>query len=160
MKSLHLIVATALVFGFSCFARALDDTPENRGNEADRYLKAVPAQEMFAEMVDQMVQQMPEAHRANFKQAITKNFDVKALTTAMKDSMVKRFTADELAALADFYGSPVGKSAMKKFPEYLSDLMPTIQDQVMKAHSAIKPTTTEPATTGTAGAAAGCPAMK
>ena len=56
-----------------------------------------------------------------------------ALSKAMKDSLVKHFTAEELKALADFYGSPVGKSAMSKMGDYTADLMPVIQAQVMKA---------------------------
>jgi len=53
----------------------------------------------------------------------------------MKESMVKNFTADELKALADFYGSPVGKSAMKKFGAYMADVMPSIQAEVEKAQA-------------------------
>jgi hypothetical protein len=29
--------------------------------------------------------------------------------------------------LADFYGSPVGKSAMQKFGAYMADIMPVMQ---------------------------------
>ena len=43
------------------------------------------------------------------------------------------FTTDELKALADFYGSPVGKSAMKKFGAYMADIMPVVQAEIMKA---------------------------
>jgi hypothetical protein len=53
----------------------------------------------------------------------------------MTDAMVKHFTSEELKALADFYGSPVGKSAMQKFGAYMSDLMPTIQAEMMKAEA-------------------------
>jgi hypothetical protein len=40
---------------------------------------------------------------------LTSQLDVAALTKAMTDAMIKHFTTDELKALADFYGSPVGK---------------------------------------------------
>jgi hypothetical protein len=49
--------------------------------------------------------------------------------------MVKHFTTEELKALADFYGSPVGKSAMQKFGAYMADLMPIIQAEMMKAQA-------------------------
>jgi hypothetical protein len=39
------------------------------------------------------------------------------------DAMVKDFTTDELKALADFYSSPVGKSAMQKFGTYTADII-------------------------------------
>jgi len=49
--------------------------------------------------------------------------------------MIKNFTADELKALADFYGSPVGKSAMAKFGNYMADVMPGMMAEVQKAQA-------------------------
>ena len=66
---------------------------------------------------------------------MTKDLDIPALTKAMTDAMVKHFTAEELKALADFYGSPVGKSAMQKFGAYMADLTPIIQAEMMKAQA-------------------------
>jgi hypothetical protein len=40
-----------------------------------------------------------------------------------------------LKALADFYGSPVGKSAMQKFGAYMADIMPTMEAEIMKAQA-------------------------
>jgi hypothetical protein len=37
--------------------------------------------------------------------------------------------------LADFYGSPVGKSAMQKFGAYMADVMPAIQAEMLKAQA-------------------------
>jgi hypothetical protein len=47
--------------------------------------------------------------------------------------MVKIFTAQELNALADFYGSPVGKSAMGKFGIYMAEVMPALQQELIQA---------------------------
>jgi hypothetical protein len=66
---------------------------------------------------------------------MTKDLDIVALSKAMTDAMVKHFTTEELKALADFYGSPVGKSAMQKFGAYMADLMPIIQAEMMKAQA-------------------------
>lgn len=51
----------------------------------------------------------------------------------MLEGLVKYFTTDELKALADFYGSPVGKSAMQKFPSYMAALMPTLERETRRA---------------------------
>ena len=51
----------------------------------------------------------------------------------MTDAMVKNFTTEELKALADFYGSPVGKSAMQKFGAYMADIMSLVQAEIIKA---------------------------
>jgi hypothetical protein len=39
--------------------------------------------------------------------------------------------------LADFYGSPVGKSAMQKFGTYMADIMPTMEAEIMKAQAKV-----------------------
>lgn len=90
------------------------DTPETRHHEADRYLQAVPPKALFEDMADKMATNLPAEQRQQFKQMMTKDLDIAALSKAMTDAMVKHFTTEELKALADFYGSPVGKSAMQK----------------------------------------------
>jgi len=76
---------------------------------------------------------LPADQREQFKKVMTTQLDIAALTKAMMDAMVKNFTTDELKALADFYGSPVGKSAMKKFGTYMADIMPAMQAEIIKA---------------------------
>ena len=114
---------------------ALEDSKANREQEAARYLKATPPKEMFENMTEQMAKNMPVDQREDFKSLLVKHLDIEALTKVMKESMVKSFTADELKALADFYGSPVGRSAMKKFGTYMADVMPSIQAEIIKAQA-------------------------
>jgi hypothetical protein len=111
------------------------DTPETRRREAERYLQAVPPKALFEDMADKVSTSLPEDQRQQFKQMMTKDLDIAALSKAMTDAMVKHFTTEELKALADFYGSPVGKSAMQKFGAYMADLMPIIQAEMMKAQT-------------------------
>ena len=47
--------------------------------------------------------------------------------------MVKNFTVGELKALVAFYGSPEGRSANEKFPTYMRETIPQIQQEVKKA---------------------------
>jgi hypothetical protein len=125
------VTLAALLLATPLFA--LDDTPQNRVREADRYIAATPPKEMFADMAEQMAKTLPADQRAPLKEALTKHLDVDALTKTLRDAMVKHFTADELKALADFYGSPVGKSAMKKLGVYTADVMPAVQEEMKKA---------------------------
>ena len=111
------------------------DTPETRRREAERYLQAVPPKALFEDMADKMATNLPADQRQQFKQMMTKDLDIAALSKAMTDAMVKHFTTEELKALGDFYGSPVGKSAMQKFGAYMADLMPIIQAEMMKAQA-------------------------
>jgi hypothetical protein len=111
------------------------DTPETRRREAERYLQANPPKALFEDMADKMAANLPPDQRQQFKRMMTADLDVAALSKAMTDAMVKNFTTDELKALADFYGSPIGKSAMQKFGTYMADLMPVLQAEIIKAQA-------------------------
>src|SRR5438046_8524270 len=109
------------------------DTPETRRKQAERYLQVSPPKALFEDMADKMAANLPADQREQFKKVMTTDVDIAALSKAMMDAMVKNFTTDELKALADFYGSPVGKSAMQKFGAYMADIMPVMQAEIMKA---------------------------
>jgi len=47
--------------------------------------------------------------------------------------MIKVYTTDELNALADFYGSKLGRSATAKTAAYIAEIMPTIQKKILEA---------------------------
>jgi hypothetical protein len=129
---IFLLAASALS---NLLAQGGADTPENRSKDAQRYLRATPPKAMFADLAEKTAMNLPADQRQSFKEMMTSKLDIDALTKAMVDAMVKHFTADELKALADFYGSPVGKSAMSKFGAYMADVMPTIQAEMMKAQA-------------------------
>ncbi|MEB3317916.1 MAG: DUF2059 domain-containing protein [Cyanobacteriota bacterium] len=128
---------TALILLFTLLtlpALALEDTKVNREQQAARYLLATPPKEVIDDMADQMTKTMPPDERTAFK-SILGLIDIEAVTQIMKEAMINNFTADELKALADFYGSPAGRSATKKQGRYMVDVMPGIQQEVVKAVS-------------------------
>jgi hypothetical protein len=134
MKRLILVALVCSSFSLaSAVAEGIADTPENRRAQAERYLTASSPKTMFEDMAKKMSVNMPADQRAQFVELFTSKVDIDALTKAMIESMVRHFSAEELKALADFYGSPVGKSAMSKFGDYMADLMPTLQQEMMKA---------------------------
>ena len=122
-----------LVLLLTVTARAMDDTPANRNLQAERYLQAVPPGELIQSMTKQSVDMMPLDQQAIYKDMLSKYLDIQAIAQIMKSALSKNFSVDELKALADFYGSPVGKSAMKKFGAYMRDSAPAIQTEVSKA---------------------------
>jgi hypothetical protein len=99
----------------STFVLGATDTPETRRREAERYLQATPPRALFEDIADKMAMSLPPAERDKFKQMLTSQLDVPALTKAMTDAMVKKFTIEELKALAD--------------------LMPTMQAEIVKAQT-------------------------
>ena len=114
-------------------ALAMEDTPQNRAQEAARYLKASSPETMMAEVSNKFAATMPAEQRAGFISMMTKHLDMQRVIAAMKEAMVKTFTADELHALADFYASPVGKSAMAKMGDYMASVMPVLMKEIQTA---------------------------
>ena len=129
----QIILVTVTLFTSSVFVFSAPDTPETRRREAERYLQVSPPKALFEDMADKMAANLPPDQREQFKKVMTTQVDIAALSKAMTDAMVKNFTTEELKALADFYGSPVGKSAMQKFGAYMADIMPVVQAEIMKA---------------------------
>lgn len=130
-----LFVLLVLMVGAWSPVFSAPDTPEARRREAERYLQVSPPKALFEDMADKMAANLPPDQREQFKRMMTADLDVAALSKTMTDAMVKHFTTDELKALADFYGSPVGKSAMQKFGAYMADLMPALQAEIIKAQA-------------------------
>jgi len=135
MQKQTFALTIVTLFTLATFVLIATDTPETRRREAERYLKVIPPKALFEDMADKMAANLPPDRREQFKHLLTADLDIAALTKAMTDAMVKHFTTEELKALADFYGSPVGKSAMQKFGAYMADVMPAIQAEMQKAQA-------------------------
>ncbi len=127
------LLLPALLLMFSIPAFALEDTPQNREQQAARYLEAVPPQSMMNDMSSKMAETLPEEQRSEFKALLQKHLDMTRIAAAIKTAMVKTFNADELKALADFYGSEVGKTAMSKMGAYMAEVMPATMTEVQSA---------------------------
>lgn len=113
--------------------QAIEDTVSNRETAAGHYLQVASLTDLMADVSEKTAVIVPEAQRERFKAALTKELDIPTLTAAMRSSLVRIFTADELEAMAQFYGSPAGKSILRKFGTYMADVMPTIQTEVIRA---------------------------
>lgn len=138
MKSIKLIaVLFAACICLPSIAMA-QDSPELRTKAAERYLKSVPTAAMLEDAFVSLAQQIPVDQREKFLQEIRSVVRVEFLESVSKEKMIKVFTADELNALASFYESKEGSSAMKKFGLYMGEIMPEIQKEMMQAISKLK----------------------
>lgn len=115
---------------------APQDSPEQRREAALRYAETSPMADMFRDAVFEISKQLPEDQRRGFQEFMLKHVRIEILEEAAIDSMVKHFTAEELNAIADFYGSPLGRSSMKKFGVYMADIMPSMEKEMMRAAKA------------------------
>jgi hypothetical protein len=125
-------------------AFALEDTPENREREVARYLKVIPPEEMLADMTKKLAATLPADQREGFVKMMTKYLDMAHVTGAMRTGMVKTFTADELKALADFYSSPVAKSAIAKMGTYMAEVMPVLMNEIQSAAAKVQQEQSQP----------------
>ena len=130
----HRALFQSLVLG--CFLFSLqnifaDDTKEARIQAAERYLAAVPISQLLEDTFREMSKSLPEAIREGFiaQMRIVVRADI--LEAATRASLVRHFTVDELNAMTEFYSSPHGASAMRKFGAYMADVMPAVQEEMI-----------------------------
>ena len=116
----------------ACHALA-SDTEQERVAAAKRYLEVAQMSRITDDTVTELAKSLPAEQRGKFLQFMREAVRPEVLERAALASMVKVFTAQEINALADFYGSPVGKSAMSKFGLYMADVMPVIQQEMLRA---------------------------
>jgi hypothetical protein len=104
-----------------------------RAAALERYLKAVPVSKMMDGTIVDMAAKLPAEQRAHFIAAMRRAIDGPRVEQITRAAMLKTFTADEMNALADFYTSAHGASAMRKFSAYMSELMPPLIVEVQRA---------------------------
>jgi len=131
MRQLAYASLLILISGLALGADA--DTPATRRLAAESYIAVTDLPKMLADMTDAVMQNLPEDRRAGFRDLMTQHVRIDALREAMLIVMVKHFTTRELNALAAFYGSEEGKSAMGKFGVYMADVMPMLQAEMQHA---------------------------
>jgi hypothetical protein len=131
---MKVFFVVAIVCGLAVSAAAQPaDTPENRRAAAARYIAAIPVETMVTDMIDGMTAQQPPANRSAFKTMMRKLMRVDFIERITVDGMTKHFTVQEIDAMTRFYASPEGQSITKKFGPYMADIMPAIQQEVIRA---------------------------
>ena len=133
MKWFWWVVVAVTVGAQSALAESVPDTRDNRRAAALLYLQAVPLRHVVDDMTVQLSMQLPEDQRGTFVELMTSVFRWDVLEQAMLASMVRNFTVQELNALAEFQGSPEGQSVMRKFGGYFADVMPTLEQEIVRA---------------------------
>jgi hypothetical protein len=114
-------------------AKSLPDNQENRLVEAKRFMEIMPPKELLQGLAQRITPSIPEKDRKMFMEVMNGKDIEQSADKITLDALVKHYTAGELQAMVTFYGSPEGHSAYKKFPGYMGDIMPQIQQEVKKA---------------------------
>jgi len=129
------LIAAILLLSLPVYAidGGQEATATSRREAAERYAQVSDLPRMFEDMTENLALTLPQEKREGFKKLMTKHVRVEAVKDAMVAAMVKHFTTRELSALADFYESPEGRSAMSKFGAYMVDVMPAMQAELRRA---------------------------
>lgn len=132
MRHLRFALSGAAVVVFlvivpPAYSQGVLDTSENRRIAAERYLAAVPPDELIADGIRELAALRPEGQRDEAARLMRQLIRPDRLRQIMTEAMLKRFTVQELDALADFYGSEVGRSIVRKFGAYTADIQPYIR---------------------------------
>jgi len=130
----HRAFFQSLVLGFFLFSVqniSAEDSKEARTQAAERYLAVVPISQLLDDTFREMSKSLPEAIREGFVAQMRIVVRADVLEAATRASLVRHFTVDELNAMAEFYSSPHGASAMRKFGAYMADVMPAVQEEMI-----------------------------
>jgi hypothetical protein len=135
--SFSTIVRASLTIAFTLMALGCEssqspDNPETRRLAALRYHQALPMEQMMDELTSQLAMQAPAEAREEMKKMMFDGLDFKRLRDVSVELMVKHFSAGEIDSLTNFYSSAEGRSVMQKMPTYTAELMPVIQQEVMR----------------------------
>ena len=131
-----VLVALTLLLGASNVAAQDVDTPEARTAAVERYLKAMPFDQLMADIATEMATRMPPGQGDDFVLFLTREVRLDVIESAAKQSLAKHLSLEELNALAEFMERPEGKSAMSKMKFYMADVMPVVQQEVARAIAA------------------------
>ena len=139
MKKIYSSLFFLLFFWhLNSFASTIPDTYGNRLVAAEKYLAVAPMKDMMRDMIVETAKNLPENIRQPYIQYMTKFIRVEVMERAALASMARHFTVKELDALAAFYGSSEGRSAMKKFGVYMADVMPVIQQEIINSQKQVE----------------------
>ncbi len=114
-------------------ALALEDTSLNRRDQANRYIEAMPVSAVLQTSLVRVSTLMPPEHREPFFAYAQRSIDTARIREQVFKALTTTFTADELKAMADFFGSPVGQSAAGKMGLYTQRVMIPVLKQVQAA---------------------------
>jgi len=80
-----------------------------------------------------VMKSVPAEKQTGFDAFIRKTLRPDFIERVSIQAMVKTFTALEINAMTSFYDSPEGRSVQAKMGTYLAEIMPLLQQEMMRA---------------------------
>ncbi|EKU22837.1 hypothetical protein NGA_0269602 [Nannochloropsis gaditana CCMP526] len=104
----------------------MDDTKENRQYHAARVMKGTPLIEILEGLVQEAARLKGSEAAEEIRKAILES-DTRALTQVMEKAYAGTFSAEELAFIADYSNSEVGKRVQRKMSQYVAKVTPAME---------------------------------
>jgi|SRR5690554_2236853 len=95
---------------------------------AKRYMEAANLGALWDSMVSEHSATLSEADRREYLASSESRINIVKFEEIMLDGLVTVFTVEELNALADFYGSSAGQSALAKYGKFSAYISPRIAE--------------------------------
>lgn len=115
------------------FAATERDPAEAKARLINEYFSYIPMKKMMEDTTREIARQVPADSRQQFIDTMTKNVRLEVLEQAARQSMAKHLTLPELEMYVEFIKRPEARSAMEKMKYFAADLMPVIQQELVRA---------------------------
>jgi len=136
MKRVLLCLVLSLFLANPGFAVAEQDASGTKAQLIDEYFSHIPMKRMLDEMALELSKQLPPARRQMFVDTMGNRVRVDVLEQAARESLARHLSVAELRLFVEFIKRPEARSAMDKMKYYMADLMPIVQQEIIRAMQA------------------------
>lgn len=129
----RILILFIVFFSQITFASELPDTYGNRMAAARKYLDVVSMKDLMRDSINENSKNFPMDLRSVYIKYMLSSVRIEVIEAAALASMAQRFSLEEINALVAFYGSRSGQSVMRKMGNYMGDVMPVIQQELVRS---------------------------
>ena len=129
----RILILFIVFFSQITFASELPDTYGNRMAAARKYLDVVSMKDLMRDSINENSKNFPMDLRPVYIKYMLSSVRIEVIEAAALASMAQRFSLEEINALVAFYGSRSGQSVMRKMGNYMGDVMPVIQQELVRS---------------------------
>lgn len=137
MKKAIYVVLGLIVMSFAATQSSAEQLSQDALNErrvlAQDFFDIRPVSEMANNAIASLSLSRPEQERALFIRRMRVNMDYSVIEAEMIEALIKIYTAEEIKAMNDFYGSDLGKSIQDKQGSFQQSITPILQRAMDKA---------------------------
>ena len=131
-------VALVTIIGVFTTSGVAEDDLGARIAAAERYANSVDFDQWFDEIVGAELANLDGRQRSQALRQLKQELSPQTIRNIVVNAMVQVMTAAELNALADFYSTPLGRSALRKVPQAYNAMSSALEIEVVRAIAAIR----------------------